>query len=67
MKSTQKAKILAWLKSRKELTTVEAVTELHILSPTRRITELRRDGHNIDMTYRTSVNGARYGVYTLNE
>lgn len=59
--------VLSYLKLYGELTTREAVTELNIMSLPRRIMELRRAGHNINMEYRTSANGARYGVYTLAE
>lgn len=65
--SKQKKAVLEWLKTNKELTTREAVTELNIMSLPRRIMELRQDGHKIDMEYRTSANGARYGVYSLVE
>lgn len=64
-KTTQTALVLNWLIRNGELTTREAVTELNIMSLPRRIMELRRAGFPIDMTYRTSANGARYGVYTL--
>ena len=57
--------VLSYLKIYGELTTREAVTELNIMSLPRRIMELRRAGHNINMEYRTSANGSRYGVYTL--
>lgn len=63
----QKAQVLGWLRSHKELTTREAVTELNIMSLPRRIMELRQDGHNIKMEYRKSQSGTRYGVYTLQE
>lgn len=66
-KQTQKTKVLAWLQTRGELTTREAVMELNIMSLPRRIMELRDAGYNIVMTYRTTPNGARYGVYTLAE
>ena len=59
--------VLSYLKIYGELTTREAVTELNIMSLPRRIMELRRAGHNINMEYRTSANGKRYGVYTLAE
>ena len=66
-KPKQTAIVLDWLQNRGELTTREAVTELNIMSLPRRIMELRRAGHNIGLIYRTSANGARYGVYTLQE
>lgn len=66
-KAKQTAVVLDWLQRNGELTTREAVTELNIMSLPRRIMELRRAGIDIDTTYRTSANGARYGVYTLAE
>ena len=63
----QKALVLNWLRTRGELTTREAVTELNIMCLPRRIMELREEGYLITMKYRTSPNGARYGVYTLSE
>lgn len=67
MKQKQTLRVLDWLRTNKELTTREAVTELSIMSLPRRIMELRRAGYQIDMTYRTSDAGYRYGVYTLRE
>ena len=66
-KAKQTALVMDWLKRNGELTTREAVTELNIMSLPRRIMELRRAGVNIDMKYRTSPNGSRYGVYKLQE
>ena len=45
----------------------EAVTELNVMSLTKRISELRRDGIGIKTEWRTSTNGAKYGVYSLAE
>ena len=59
--------VLSYLKTFGELTNSEAVEELHVLALARRIMELRRAGHEIDTTYRTSPDGNRYGVYTLRE
>lgn len=64
-KVTQTAKVLNWLRTRGELTTREAVTELNIMCLPKRIEELRKAGHAINMTYRTTPSGARYGVYSL--
>ena len=66
-KINQRVRVLHWLQTRGELTNREAVTELNILSLPKRIEELRRSGVKINMTYRKSKNGARYGVYTLTE
>ena len=64
-KITQCNKVLAWLDVYGELTTRQAVVELNIMSLPRRIMELRRAGHRIDLTYKTSPSGTRYGVYKL--
>ena len=66
-KETQRARVLNWQQNKGELTVRQAVTELNIMSLPRRIMELRRSGIEIDLTYRTSPNGARYGVYTIKE
>lgn len=66
-KATQCSVVLDWLKNRGELTNRQAVMELNILALPRRVMELRDAGYNIDMTYRVSKNGSRYGVYTLQE
>jgi hypothetical protein len=65
--SKQTEKVLEWLRTQGELTTLEAVTELHIMSLPRRIMELRRQGIEIETEYRTSPGGVRYGVYYLKE
>ena len=57
--------VLGYLKTFGELTTREAVTELNIMSLPKRIEELRKSGVAIRTEYRTSANGARYGVYSL--
>lgn len=64
-KPKQTDRVLSWLRTRGELTTREAVTELNIMSLPKRIEELRKSGVVINMKYRTSANGARYGVYSL--
>lgn len=64
-KPKQTDRVLSWLRTRGELTTREAVTELNIMSLPKRIEELRKSGVIINMEYRTSANGARYGVYSL--
>ena len=64
-KMKQTALVLDWLRTRGELTTREAVTELNIMSLPRRVMELRRAGYNIDLEYRRSTTGTRYGVYSL--
>lgn len=64
-KTKQTAVVLDWLRTRGELTTREAVTELNIMSLPRRVMELRRAGYDIGLEYRKSATGARYGVYSL--
>lgn len=64
---TQRDRVLDWLRTHGELTTREAVTELNIMSLTKRISEIRRDGIGIKTEWRTSTNGAKYGVYSLAE
>jgi len=66
-KVKHKQKILELFKNNGKLTTFEAVTELGIMSLPRRIMELRRDGYDIDMTYKRTTGGSRYGVYELHE
>lgn len=57
--------VLDYLLTHGELTTRKAVTELNIMCLPKRIEELRKAGVAIETNYRTSPNGARYGVYTL--
>lgn len=64
-KIKQKQAVLSWLKVYGPLTTRTAVVELNIMSLPRRIMELRRDGYDIRMTYHSTPNGSRYGVYEL--
>ena len=64
-KPKQTDRVLSWLRTRGELTTREAVTELNIMSLPKRIEELRKSGVAIRTEYRTSANGAIYGVYSL--
>lgn len=61
----QTAVVLDWLRNKGELTTMQAVIELGVMSLPRRIMELRRAGIEISMEYRTSASGKRYGVYSL--
>ena len=45
----QRTRLLARLKERGSVSTIEARKELDILAPAPRILELRRDGHNIPL------------------
>lgn len=66
-KQTQRDKVLAWFKAHGTLTTREAVTELNIMSITKRIAELRDMGYPIRTDWAKAESGARYGVYVLEE
>ena len=66
-KQKQKRAVLKYLAEHGEITTMQAVTELGILSLPRRIMELRHDGYAISREYRKTTNGSRYGVYKLEE
>lgn len=57
--------VLDHLKKHGTLTTRQAVMELNIMCLPKRIEELRKSGIPIKMTYKTSSNGIRYGVYSL--
>lgn len=67
MKRTQRDRVLEHLNKFGELTTREAVIDLGIMCLPKRIEELRKSGVPISTTYRTSPNGARYGVYKIEE
>lgn len=62
---TQRDRVLEWLYKHGELTTRDAVVELGIMSLPKRIEELRKSGHAIKTEYRTSRDGARFGVYSF--
>ena len=66
-KENQNMKILNFLKNGEELTVRQAVTDLNVMSVPRRIMELRNAGYPITTEWRVSENGARYGVYKLQE
>lgn len=63
----QAKQILEYLRTKGGLTTLSAWTELQILSPARRIQELRNGGFNIETEWRKTTSGRRYGVYILHE
>lgn len=66
-KQKQKRAVLAYMAVHGEITTMQAVKELGVLSLPRRIMELRRDGFSISREYRRTKAGSRYGVYRLEE
>lgn len=57
--------ILNYLKNNTGITTLDAWSVLGILSPAKRIQELRNAGYNIETEWRKTNNGKRYGVYVL--
>lgn len=67
VRDIQKDLVIDYIKRHGELTVFDAVGKLKILSPTKRISELRRDGWSISTTYRESLYGTRYGVWKLEE
>ncbi len=52
--SSQRQRILGWLRKNSSLTTLEARTELDIFHPSARVQELRAQGYNI-VTYTETV------------
>lgn len=66
MATTQRDKVLNYLKTRGGLTVRDAMLELNINCLPKRIEELRKEGYPIITEW---VNGknARYGVYRLEE
>jgi len=55
--ASQRQRILAWLKSSRALSTLEARQHLDVLHPAARVMELRQAGHNIATHWRTDHNG----------
>lgn len=53
--ATQKAKILAYCKEHGSITVREAFTKLNINSPTKRISELRQMGYDVQTFEETRV------------
>lgn len=70
-KDTQKAKILAYCKIHGSITVRDAFEKLNINSPTKRISEMRRAGYDVQTTDETRVkdNGetVRYKRYYIGE
>lgn len=65
VKQTQRQKILDWLKSGNGLTTRQAMLELNINSPAKRIEELRKMGYPIELKWIVNEAGTRYGIYQM--
>jgi predicted ArsR family transcriptional regulator len=68
-RATQKKKILAYCEKHGSITVREAVVNLGINSPTKRISELRRSGYNVQTIEEVKVkdNGetVRYNRYYI--
>lgn len=66
-KMTQRQRVLERLRKRGPLTTMEAVSEMGILSLPKRIEELRKAGYSISTKWEQTPAGERYGIYVLEE
>lgn len=62
----QDMQVLAYLRSHDGMTTRDACEE-YILSPAKRIQELRDAGYDIETVKRKTESGRKYGVYVLHE
>ena len=71
MKSTQRGKILAYCAEHGSITIREAFEQLHINSPSKRISEMRNGGYDVQSIEETRVkdNGevVRYKRYFIKE
>ncbi len=64
---TQEDRVLKYLREHDGMTTMNAVNVLKIMNPQQRILNLRERGYNIVTEWEISPNGARYGIYRLQE
>ena len=62
----QDMKVLAYLRSHEGMTTKDACDN-YILSPTKRVQELRDAGFNIETVRKNSKAGRKFGMYVLHE
>lgn len=60
-------KVLGYLRNNPGMTTIDAYTDLHILSPAKRVSELRNNGYQIETIWKRTKDGERYGMYVLHE
>lgn len=71
MKATQRGKILAYCSEHGSITVRDAVVKLNINSPTKRISEMKRDGYDVQAIEETRVNSegnvVRYNRYYIKE
>lgn len=63
----QAMEILNYLRTHEWMSTENACFELHILSPAKRIEELRNGGYQIETVWKKTASGKRFGVYVLHE
>lgn len=64
-KITQRDKILSYLMKNGTMTVREAIFDLNINSPAKRVQELRDMGYIIKTDWIVTDNGTRYGAYRL--
>lgn len=62
---TQRDKILSYLKQNGTMTVRDAIFDLDINSPAKRVQELREMGYDIRTDWIVADNGTRYGAYRL--
>ena len=62
---TQKDKVLLYLRQHQFAGVRQIMNDCYINSPTKVISDLRRDGHKIADEQRTTETGAKYKVYKL--
>ena len=64
-KITQRDRILSYLMKNGTMTVREAIFNLNINSPAKRVQELRDMGYDIKTDWIVTDNGTRYGAYRL--
>ena len=62
--SRQSRQVLDFLRNNDGMTTLDA-WNISVLSPAKRIQELRNAGYKIETKYKHTETGKRYGVYVL--
>ena len=71
MKATQRGKILAYCSEHGSITVRDAVVKLNINSPTKRISEMKRDGYDVQTLTETRAKDdgsvVRYTRYFIKE
>lgn len=71
MKATQRGKILAYCKEHGSITVRDAFEKLHINSPTKRISELKKAGYDVqtltEVRHKENGEAVRYKRYFIRE